>query len=276
MAKSTMNHSDFEFSLKQNFIYHTNPTPNCLGLRHPWLANFYFYLNLFKVQYYASHYAKKLDYPYYPNHFKRDSYDILKNTFDLGGHYEIKGLEHLATTPDSAVIIGNHMSSLETMVLPAIIMTFREMSFIIKDSLLKYPLIGTTLRRVDSIAVSRSNPRDDLKLILTTGVEQLHHGRSIVVFPQSTRSVDFDPLEFNTIGIKLARKAQVPVIPLALQTDFWQNGRWIKDFGKIDFSKMIRIEFGSPCVVSGNGNDAHHQVIDFITSRLYDWNSQRE
>jgi hypothetical protein len=45
------------------------------------------------------------------------------------------------------------------------------------------------------------------------GLARLKQGISIVVFPQTTRMVDFDASQFNSIGVKLAKKAGVPVVP---------------------------------------------------------------
>ena len=53
----------------------------------------------------------------------------------------------------------------------------------------------------------------------------------------------FKPEEFNSIGVKLAKKAGVPVVPVAIKTDFWGNGRIIKELGPIDNKKTIHIKF---------------------------------
>jgi 1-acyl-sn-glycerol-3-phosphate acyltransferase len=102
-------------------------------------------------------------------------------------------------------------------------------------------------------------------------VERLQAGISIVVFPQKTRSPLFDPAAFNSIGIKLAKRAQVPVVPLALKTDAWGNGACLKDFGKIDPAKEVHIAFGEPLRVQGSGAAEHQQVVEFIRGNLEAW-----
>ena len=94
----------------------------------------------------------------------------------------------------------------------------------VKESLLKYPFFGPVLGSREPIVVGRSNPREDLVAVLEGGEARLKQGRSVIVFPQSTRSSVFDPAHFNTIGVKLAKRAGVPVIPVALKTDAWGNG----------------------------------------------------
>jgi peptide chain release factor 2 len=61
--------------------------------------------------------------------------------------------------------------------------------------------------------VTRRHPREDLKQVLTEGAEHLAQGRSVLVFPQATRSTSFDPSTFNTLAVKLAARASVDVVP---------------------------------------------------------------
>ena len=77
--------------------------------------------------------------------------------------------------------------------------------------------------------------------------------------------------EFNSIGVKLARKAKVPVIPLALKTDAWGEGKLFKDHGKIDSTKRVHFAFGGPLEIQGQGGQEQQQIIDFITGHLQAW-----
>jgi 1-acyl-sn-glycerol-3-phosphate acyltransferase len=124
----------------------------------------------------------------------------------------------------------------------------------------------------DPIVVGRSDPRKDLEAVMNGGAELLAKGISIVIFPQSTRSLEFKPEEFNSIGVKLAKKAGVPVVPVAIKTDFWGNGKLIKELGPIDSNKTIHIKFGEPFSVTGNGKEENSRIISFIQSSLSEWN----
>jgi 1-acyl-sn-glycerol-3-phosphate acyltransferase len=91
------------------------------------------------------------------------------------------------------------------------------------------------------------------------------------VFPQTTRTVSFDPAQFNTIGVKLAARAGVPVVPLALKTDAWGNGKWIRDFGPVDRSQPVHFRFGEPVAPEGKGARAQEITIEFIRKALAEW-----
>ena len=75
----------------------------------------------------------------------------------------------------------------------------------------------------------------------------------------------------NPVTVKLARRAAVPVVPLALVTDAWANGEFLKDFGKIDPTKTVRFSFGAPIAVNGGGGDQNQQIIHYIASKLDGW-----
>ena len=194
----------------------------------------------------------------------------------VGCRIEVTGLEHYRSLDGPCVFIGNHMSTLETFVLPSMIQPWKDVTFVVKESLLKYPFFGPVLASRNPIVVGRTNPRADLAAVLEGGEERLKAGRSVIVFPQSTRTPNFEPAHFNTIGVKLAKRAGVPVIPLALKTDAWGNGVRLKDFGPVDIAKTIHFEFGAPMHIEGTGKAEHQQITEFIIERLGVWSRERE
>ncbi|WP_182868525.1 lysophospholipid acyltransferase family protein [Rhodopirellula sp. JC639] len=203
--------------------------------------------------------------------WSQTSFEVLRSLESVGVRFEISGLEHLANLTTPCVLVGNHMSMLETIVLPAIIQPVCDVTFVVKQSLMDYPVFRHILRARDPIAVSRDNPREDLKQVMSMGAERLGKGISIVVFPQTTRSETFDPEAFNTIGVKLAARTKVPVLPIALKTDAWGNGTWIKDLGPIRPDKKVRFEFGEPMEIEGRGSQQQQAIVNFIASRLDQW-----
>ena len=100
----------------------------------------------------------------------------------------------------------------------------------------------------------------------------LNKGKSLMIFPQHTRTKGIRARDFNSLGIKIALKAGVPAIPIALKTDFWENGKIIKDLGQVGRScKEIFIKFGEPIYIKDKGKKEHKQVIEFITENYAKW-----
>jgi len=199
------------------------------------------------------------------------SYDIFRFIEKTGAKFHITGMDNISRSDGPVLFISNHMSTLETMVLPAIIAPRREVTFVVKESLVNHPLFGYVMRSRDPIVVGRTDPRKDLEAVMNGGMELLAKGTSIVIFPQSTRSIDFKPEEFNSLGVKLAKKAGVDVVPVAIKTDYWGNGKLIKELGPIDRHKPIHIRFGEPFRVTGTGKDENQKIINFIQTSLKEW-----
>lgn len=203
--------------------------------------------------------------------WSRSSLDVLHALEGVGGQIEIEGVDHFSNIGGPCVFIGNHMSTLETFLLPSIIAPSKRVTYVVKRSLVEYPVFGHVMRSRDPIVVGRSNPREDLTAVFEGGTKRLGEGISIVVFPQTTRTETFDPAAFNSIGIKLAKRSRVPVVPVALKTDAWGNGKLFKDFGKIDPARVAHIAFGQPLLVRGSGAEEHQRVVDFIRENLLAW-----
>lgn len=199
------------------------------------------------------------------------SFYIFRFIEKTGGRFDIQGMENISATNGPVLFISNHMSTLETMIFPCIIAPHREVTFVVKDSLVKHPLFGDVMRSRNPIVVERTDPRKDFEIVMSKGQELLSSGVSIVIFPQSTRSDNFDPAEFNTLGVKLARKAGVPVVPVAIKTDFWGNGKLLKELGPLDSRKTIHFKFGEPFNITGNGREDNQRIIDFVQSSLDEW-----
>jgi len=199
------------------------------------------------------------------------SYGVFQSAEGCGGRFHIEGMNYLANVKSPVVFAGNHMSSLDANVLPCIILPHLPMTFVVKESLLRYPLFGPVTANWDPISVSRTHPREDLEQVLTQGLVRLQQGISVLIFPEGTRGTSFLPAKFNSLSNKLAQHANVPLIPIALKTDFWQNGQKIKDFGPIHRQKSIHIAFGEPIPPGVKPKLGHQQTIDFIQSHLAQW-----
>jgi len=197
-----------------------------------------------------------------------DGLRILDFFRNVGCKITIKGLDNLKHVKPPCVFIANHMSTLETLVLPGIIGKNFKATFVIKNSLLKYPFFGRILAAINSIPVTRKNPKEDYRIVMQEGLKRLEQGISVIVFPQATRQTVFDPAQFNTLGVKLAKKASVPAVPIALRTDAWGTGTILKDFGRIDPSKPICFFIGSPLYIDNKGMEEHLQIIRFIEQSL--------
>lgn len=204
--------------------------------------------------------------------WERSSMNIFKLLEKAGARINIEGLDNIRNAEGPVVFISNHMSTMETMIFPGIINPIKKVTFVVKDNLITHPIFKDIMIARKPIVVSRSNSREDLLKVLNEGKEILASGKSIIIFPQSTRYTDFDPSKFNSLGIKLAIKAGCSVIPVAIKTDFWANGKLVKDLGPLRRKEPVHISFGKALKPEGKGKAEHEKVIDYITQHLKEWN----
>lgn len=189
----------------------------------------------------------------------------------LGGVVTFEGFEQRAAYPGPVVYVANHMSTLETMAFPTTLLAFGKLAIVLKKSLAQIPFVGAAALHVGCIPVTRKNAREDLKTVLEVGAQRLATGHSVLLFPQGTRQAVFDGKKFNSLGSKLAERAGVPVVPLAVKTDFLKTGKWIKDFGVVDPNKPIRFACGPVLPATLGARATHNQSVAFIGGKLKAW-----
>lgn len=262
--------AEFDNRMKQTGSYETDAS-----LFKSWVfrglgrSDFWFYFQNFLVVLHGYRAARKGEFT--DRTWAACSFRTLQLVEKCGGSLRIDIAPPARSLPSPVVYISNHMSMLETFLLPCILLPFGRLTTVVKNSLLQYPFFGEILRATEAISVNRQNPRADLRAVLERGCEMIRKGRSVLIFPQATRSATFHVAHFNSLGVKLAARAGVPAVPMALKTDFQRIGRLSRDFGPLDRSQPIRVSVGAPMPVSGNGRVQHEQIVHFITDRLRSW-----
>jgi 1-acyl-sn-glycerol-3-phosphate acyltransferase len=267
-----MTTDSFWHLLKTEFLYQSPRKRRFLIERfHGW-ATLVYYLRLLKIILAESLIARKK--PYEGRTWAKGSLGVLKIVESAGGKFHISGLKTLSRHQGPVVYVANHMSLLDTLILPCILLAFGKVTFVVKEDLLRYPVLGIIIRAIHPIAVTRENPRQDLKTVINQGLALISRGCSVIIFPQATRSAVFNETAFNSLGVKLAKRAGVPVVPVALKTDFQGNGKIIKDMGPVDPAKTLYINFGKPVFAEGKAQDINRRVIAFISQNLSAWGAK--
>ncbi len=201
------------------------------------------------------------------------SFEVLRNAEKAGGRVEAEGFRALDALHGSpAVIVCNHVSAMETYLLPSMLCAWNDVAYILKKSLLSYPVVGRCIRAIAPIPVSRKSPVADLRAVLEHGTKALKDGRFAVIFPQGTRHRLFDPATFHSLGAKLALHAGVPVVPIAAATDFLRIGEWQRDlFATLHPESPIRFACGDPIPPECGERELQARSVEFISATLARW-----
>lgn len=124
------------------------------------------------------------------------------------------------------VVVSNHQSMVD---IPLICLLRREMKWIAKVELFRVPIVGWMMRMAGDIPLDRS--RRGGAPALLKAKKYLSQGCPVMIFPEGTRSLDGNVQPFTDGAFHLAIKAQVPVLPVALEgshsclpKDSWRFG----------------------------------------------------
>lgn len=172
----------------------------------------------------------------------------------------VRGIENIPK--DRAVIfVANHQS---TMDIPAMFgylpVQFRIMA---KQILFMIPFLGWHLYLSGNIPIDRKNARQAFGSVYKAS-NLLKRGISILVFVEGTRSRDGKLHRFKRGSFTLARKLNVPVVPVAIQGSFnlMPADAWTAKAGVIEINIMPAIDISEHSDLNEIAYKVRNQMIE--------------
>ncbi|WP_373845008.1 lysophospholipid acyltransferase family protein [Clostridium sp.] len=133
----------------------------------------------------------------------------------INAEIALKGKENIPSS--TCLFISNHQGFLD---IPIIVHSVdRTVGFIAKKEILKFKLIAYWMKQIKCVFIDRKSIRESMKSI-NEAAEILKSGHSMVIFPEGTRSKGPKIGEFKKGSLKLALKAQVPIVPIAIDGSY--------------------------------------------------------
>lgn len=179
----------------------------------------------------------------------------------IGVSVEIQGAENIPRD-EHVIFISNHQSMMDIKLSLAYIPT--NFSFISKDTIFHIPILGAYMAASGHIPIQRNDDRKAYATLLAA-IKKLTEKKSLVVFPEGTRSENGQLAPFKR-GISLIiLKSGRRVIPMAISgsNQLMPKHRWLANPDK----RHIRISFGSPISFNTLRNDREYTVQ--ITDTLH-------
>ena len=124
----------------------------------------------------------------------------------------VEGLEHIEKD-EPYVIIINHQSMVDIMMLYLVPMTFRWVS---KREVYRIPFIGRFLLLHGDITIDRKQGSKAMRKVMEKGQMWLGRGVSVSMFPEGTRSKDGEIHRFKAGAFALAKEAGVGILPVVM------------------------------------------------------------
>ena len=135
------------------------------------------------------------------------------------------------------ILASNHSSFLDPPLVGSGV--HREINYLARKSLFRFPLFGAILRKVRAVPVDREGGgAAGLKVVL----DRLNDGGAIILFPEGTRSLD-GKLQPARSGIGLTViKSSAPVVPVRVFGTYEAWGRNVR----IPRPHKIAVKYGKP------------------------------
>lgn len=130
-----------------------------------------------------------------------------------GVRVRVLGLEHIAASP--SIVMSNHVSNLDPPVLLPCVPGLT--SVMLKQELMRIPLLGTAMRMGRFVPVARGHSREEATRSIAAARDALQHGMHITIFPEGTRSTDGHLLPFRKGGFFLATETGATVVPVVIR-----------------------------------------------------------
>ena len=111
----------------------------------------------------------------------------------------VSGLEKVKG--QKMLVVSNHQSNIDPLLIISVLENMG-LTFIMKESILKIPVVGRWLISAGFLSINRENNREGLKTIIRS-IKRVENGYPIGVFPEGTRSKGPDMQEFKDGAFKI-------------------------------------------------------------------------
>jgi len=180
-----------------------------------------------------------------------------------GSRIEVTGSEHIPST-GPVLIVSNHQSYMDIPLMVSVVPL--PMGFVAKQELRRLPVISRWMDLIECSYIDRKDIRQSLRAI-QQAQKSLESGQSMVIFPEGTRSKGREIGAFKPGSLKLAQKAGVPILPVAIDGSYHlyeERGRISATTVKVTIMPLIPAE----TVVEESSSDLMNRVFGDIRKAL--------
>jgi 1-acyl-sn-glycerol-3-phosphate acyltransferase len=159
------------------------------------------------------------------------------------------------------VLASNHESFYDILVLLAVIPL--SVRFLAKRNLFRLPFLGWSIAAAGFIPVDR-HTRSRNAGVVDAALARLQKGRSLVVFPEETRTRTGELLPFKTGAALIAIRAGLPIVPLGLAGTL----RIQRPGGFTITPSRVALAVGEPIVTAGRTSADRGALTEELRSRI--------
>ncbi len=133
----------------------------------------------------------------------------------IGVHVVVRGQDHLPTDGRPVLLASKHQAMWDTV---KVFDLLPHPAVILKRELLFLPIYGWFATKLGMIGIDRAAHASALRRMVAESRARLDEGRSIVIFPEGTRTAPGAPADYKPGVAALYRQLNVPCVPVALNS----------------------------------------------------------
>ena len=126
--------------------------------------------------------------------------------------FTIEGAENIPDKEYPVVIVANHKSQADILAMYLLGLRFR---WVAKESLYRIPFLGWGMKAVGYVSIKRSDRASQAKCMEQSALH-IREGKSMLFFPEGTRSAKGELLNFKNGAFRLAADCKADVLPVTL------------------------------------------------------------
>jgi len=177
-----------------------------------------------------------------------------------GIRVSVTGLEHI-DLHQPHIYMTNHQSYFDIFALLAYLPV--DFKFIMKQELMRIPILGFSMRRVGYIGIEREDPRQAVQSI-KEAAQKIKTGSSVLIFPEGTRSLNGRLQPFKRGGFNLALRSGCDIVPIRIT-----GSHRIVPKGSLKINKgSFSMHIGAPIPVKGYKRDRVTQLMDRVRATM--------
>lgn len=135
-----------------------------------------------------------------------------------------EGFEKNNSLDKKMLLVCNHQSNLDPLMILSSLKPNR-LTFVMKESILKVPIIGRWLAVSGFFSLDRENNRKGLETIIKT-IKRVEEGYPVAIFPEGTRSKGKNMGELHEGTFKIALRAKSPIFVFIVDNTYKNKKRF--------------------------------------------------
>ncbi|HHU55555.1 MAG TPA: hypothetical protein GXZ48_02535 [Acholeplasmataceae bacterium] len=169
------------------------------------------------------------------------------------------------------LLVCNHQSNLDPISTIASFYKYKlgYLTFIMKDQILKIPMVNRILKGAGFLALDRKNNRKGAQTIILAS-KRIEKGlNSIGLYPEGTRSAGPEMIEFRNGAFKVAQKAKCPIVIMIIDNGYRVKRRfpWRRTKILLEVLDVLSYDEIKDLHTNEIGNIVHHKMTEALEMR---------